>query len=242
MSVSAGAGSPLATPRLTVLLVHGAGGGSWEWNRWRAVLQAHGLLVHVIELQPGPEGLAATCFQDYALQLLRQLQRMPRPRVLVGASLGGLLSAACAHAADALVLINPLPAAPWGHATQRRAWDYVVTWRSQARLKSSRAAMTDADEVSVLYAFRHWRDESGRVMREARAGIEVEKPACPTLFVISAQDEDVPPNVSHTWAQAWQAEMLHTTVTTHVGPLLGRQAPGIAAETVAWLNQLGLRC
>ena len=241
MSLVTGAGSRPATANLSILLVHGAGGGVWEWNRWRAVLQAHAVSVHVIELEPIPAGLAANCFQDYVLQLLRQLQRLPRPRVLAGASLGGLVSAACAHAADALVLINPLPAAPWGHATQRRAWDDVVAWRGRARLASTRMAMKDADEASALYAFRHWRDESGKVMREAQAGIEVHKPACPALFVISAQDHHVPPDISLAWANAWQAENLQTTATTHVGPLLGLQAPRIAAETVAWLNQLGLR-
>ena len=237
-----GAGTQAAQAKLSVLLVHGAGGGAWEWNLWRAVLAAYGLCVHVIELQPVPAGLSSTSFQDYALQLRRQLQRMPAPRVLIGASLGGLLAVACADAGDALVLVNPLPPAAWGRATpRRRQWDDVIAWRGQARVASTRAAMADADEASALFAFRHWRDESGKVMREAQDGIEVDKPACPALFVISAQDQDVPPQISLAWAQAWQAKKLQTTATTHVGPLLGSLAPRIAAETVAWLNRLGLR-
>ena len=220
------------------LLIHGAGGGAWEWNRWRGVLEAHAVTVQAMELQPAAAGLAATTLQDYALQVRAVLRESPRPRVLVGASLGGLLAAMCASEADALVLVNPLPPAPWHQRLVLREWGEVVRWQRHARLASTRDAMKDADEASALFAFRHWRDESGGAISEAYAGIEVGKPACPALFVVSGQDEDVSPRIISDWARAWRSDRLETIAPSHVGPLLGREAPRIAAQAVAWLNRL----
>lgn len=221
------------------LLVHGAGGGAWEWNLWRDALEAHAIAVHVLELQPSPAGLAATTLQDYRAQVGDALQALPHPRVLIGASLGGLLAAMCADHSDALVLVNPLPPAPWHRQLPPRDWSAdPVPWRRNARLASTRNALCDADEASVTFAFRHWRDESGSVLREARAGVEIGKPACPALLIASARDEDVPPRIISAMATEWRADLLETLASSHVGPLLGRAAPAIARQAVAWLNRL----
>lgn len=220
------------------MLIHGAGGGAWEWDRWRGVLEAHAIAVQAMELQPASRGLAATALQDYVNQVQLALRVSQRPRVLVGASLGGLLAAICAGEADALVLVNPLAPAPWHRRLNQRPWEGVVPWQRNARLHSTRVAMRDADDASALWAFRHWRDESGQALREAHAGIEVGKPDCPALFVVSERDEDVPPEIISDWARAWRADRLETIASSHVGPLLGRQAQAIAAEAVAWLNRL----
>lgn len=221
------------------LLIHGAGGGAWEWSRWRGVLEAHAIAAQAVELQPAEQGLAATALQDYTVQVGMALQGLQRPRVLVGASLGGLLAAMCADEADALVLVNPLPPAPWHQRLPERSWDRVVRWQSNARLHSTRQAMQDADDASALWAFRHWRDESGQALGEAQAGVEIEKPDCPALFVVSERDEDVAPAIVLEWMQVWRADRLETLANSHVGPLLGRQAQAVATQAVAWLNRLG---
>ena len=222
------------------LLIHGAGGGAWEWNRWQSVLEAHALSVGAMTLVPAREGLAATKLQDYLDQVGAALQAMPRPRVLVGASLGGLLAALCAQEADAVVLVNPLPPAPWHAQLPRCEWEALVPWQRNARMASSQDAMIDSDEASVLFAFRRWRDESGAVLCEAQSGIAIEKPSCPALFVVSSRDLDVPQAIIGAWSQAWQAEQLETLAGSHVGPLLGDHAADIASQTVAWLNRLAV--
>lgn len=220
----------------SALLIHGAGGGGWEWNLWRGVFQAHGIRVCAPDLQPTSAGLVATRFGDYEAQMRRALLALPAPRAVVGASLGGLLAARVVDIADALVLINPLPPAPWHRQLPPRDWPAIVPWKNNARLDSTQCSMPDSDEATALYAFRHWRNESGAVLREAYAGIEVEAPRCPALFVLSGKDEDVPPSLSASTASAWRAEVMETVAISHVGPLLGRVAPAIAGQTVAWLN------
>lgn len=224
------------------LLIHGAGGGAWEWNRWRGVFEAHAIGAQAVELQTGPQGIASTSLHDYARQVREELRQMQRPRVVVGASLGGLLAAISADDADALILVNPLPPAPWNERLPARNWEPVVPWQRNGRLQATRVAMDEADDASALLAFRRWRDESGAALGEAQAGVAIESPDCPALFVVSAQDEEVPPEAVSEWATAWRADKLETIADSHLGPLLGRHAQSIAVQAVAWLNRLGGTC
>lgn len=220
----------------SALLVHGAGAGGWEWNAWRGVFGAAGIRVEAPDLAPSAAGLEHTGLGDYLQQVRDALRRLPRPRALAGASLGGLLAAMAADDADALVLVNPLPPAPWHAQLPPREWPGIVPWRRDARLASTRRAVPDADDASALFAFRHWRDESGAVMRAAYAGVDIEPPACPVLCIASQLDEDVPPALTAALALAWNADLLRVDALSHAGPLLGRDAAKAAAQALAWLS------
>jgi pimeloyl-ACP methyl ester carboxylesterase len=224
-------------PRVAVF-VHGAGGGGWEWGVWSRVFAAHGFEVMAPDLVPGPAGLAATTLQDYAGQVEAWLgeaeRRQPGAfRVLVGASLGGLLALMRAQAADALVLVNPMP--PDGLPSPPRP--AVVPWGRDASLAGTRRAMPDADDIAALFAFRRWRDESGRVLDQAAAGLAVERPRGSVLVLASDDDEDVPPERSETLARQLGARFQRWP-GSHVGPLLGRRAADAAGLAVEWLNAL----
>ena len=220
----------------SVLMVHGGGGGGWEWAVWRGVFEAARVQVHAPDLQASPRGLSQTRFEDYVAQVRTRLEALPRPRAVVGASLGGLLAAACADAADAAVLVNPLPPAPWHAQLPQRDWPDVVPWQRDARLTGTRRAMPDADEATALFAFRHWRDESGLAMREAYAGIAVARPGCRVLCIASMVDDDVPPALTAALASDWGASLLRAQAVSHVGPLLGRGAADCAGQALAWLS------
>jgi len=232
--LEAASGEP--QPIRRAVLVHGAGGGDWEWNVWRRVFAAHGVEVHAVDLRPAEAGLELTGFDDYATQVRVALEAMPRPRALVGASLGGLLAMACADEADALVLVNPLPPAPWAERLPLGERPDLVPWRRDARLASTRRALPDSDDATALYAFRRWRDESGLVLRQAHAGLLLDAAVCPTLCIASAEDEDVPPELTAELAHAWGADLLRVASPGHVGPLLGRDAAAVASQAAAWLS------
>lgn len=214
------------------MLVHGAGGGGWEWEAWTRVFAAAGLAVAAPDLQPAPAGLVATRLDDYAVQVRAWLAAAPWPRLLVGASLGGLLAAMAADAADALVLVNPLP--PDGLPATGPI-PAVVPWGRCATLAGTRRALPGADDAAALWAFRRWRDESGQVLREARAGRALSRPGCPVLVIASGADEDVPAARSIALAQAWGATAWPVP-GGHVDPLLGRQAAALAAATLDWVS------
>ncbi|MBD9376091.1 alpha/beta fold hydrolase [Pseudoxanthomonas sp. PXM04] len=219
----------------SALFLHGAGGGGWEWNLWSGIWRAQGIAVNAPDLQPADAGLEATEWEDYRRQAAAWLAALPRPRVLVGASMGGLLALQAAAEADALVAINPLPPAPLHTALPAREWPARVAWRRHARLASTRRAMPESDPASILYALRRWRDESGAVLRAAQSGIEIPMPDCPALFMASRRDGDVPAQAVRRLAGQAGGAFVELG-GDHLAPLMGRDAPRAARQAVEWLN------
>ncbi len=230
-------------PAAAVVCVHGAGAGGWEWNVWSRVLASEGFAVTAPDLQPSAAGLEATTFADYRRQILeactdQRTSHPAAPLVVVGASLGGLLALSVAKAvrADALVLVNALPPAgvlsrPLGAPHPPR-----VRWGSERSIASTCRALPDADDAARLYAFTRWRDESGRVLDEARVGVPVEPVRCPTLVLASECDDDIPTAASRALSVRCMADFEMLPRASHAGPLLGTSAAGIAARVASWLH------
>ena len=224
--------------RKTALFLHGAGGGGWEWRFWEPVFQARGWRTHAPDLMPAPGGLERTRLADYAAQAERAaVSESDRPLVLVGASMGGLLALMTARALKpaALVLVNAVP--PKGVSKKTPPADYppVVKW-ADGPLKETRDAMLDSDEATIRLAWKRWRDESGAVMNALGRGVEVPDPPCPILVMIGGRDTDVSPETSLALAARLGADVFRYAATSHVGPLLGRRAPEIAADAERWLT------
>ena len=230
--------SPL-TPR--VVFVHGGGGGGWEWTVWMRVFAARGLRVCARDLLPAAAGLAVTSLDDYRAQVVSWCRPLSAeahaPVVLVGASLGGLLAMAVAAevGAHALVLVNPLPPDGLAGKPAAEAYPAIIPWGRERSLAGTRKAMPDADDAARLFAFRHWRDESGLALGQARAGVAIEPAGCPVLIMASAGDEDVPETVSRALAARCRADYRCLPNSSHLGPLLGRQAAGSAERALDWL-------
>lgn len=219
-----------------VVCVHGAGGGGWEWAIWARVLGARGHDVFAPDLVPDPRGLAATRFEEYRAQVIDWCRGLSQPPVLVGASLGGLLALTVVrdvHAA-ALVLVNPLQPSGLVDSLPSPA---VVPWRSRRSFASTERAMPDADDAARLHAFRRWRDESGAVLDDARAGVPIEAPACPVLVFASEHDADVPAESTGLLAATLEADFERIRGASHVGPLLGHSAARTAERVCDWLAQ-----
>jgi pimeloyl-ACP methyl ester carboxylesterase len=221
----------------TVVCVHGAGGGGWEWAIWARVLAHRGFAVIAPDLKPSPAGIEKTSFADYREQVLEWCRGAGDGAVLVGASLGGLLALAVAHAIRpaALILVNPLPPAGVLARPLHEPWPALVPWARTGSLAATQRAMPDADDAARLFALRRWRDESGAALNEARDGIAVEAPRCPTLFLASEDDADIPPAAVRSLAVRFAADFRSIPGASHVGPLLGRAAARVAADACEWL-------
>ena len=223
--------------RPTVVAVHGAGGGGWEWGIWARVLVVHGFGVIAPDLKPSSAGIEKTSFLDYRAQVMDWCAGARGGLVLAGASLGGLLALAVAPRVRpaAMILVNPLP--PAG-VIARPLYDSrppLVPWGRDRSLTATRRAMPDADDAARLYALRRWRDESGAVLNEAREGVAVEVTHCPTLLFAGEHDADVPAVASRSLAVRLSADFRQIPGASHVGPLLGRSAADTAAQAAEWL-------
>lgn len=223
---------------MAVVMVHGAGGGGWEWRLWAEVFAAAGWAVDAPDLLPVAEGPAATRLEDYRAQVLDRCLAHGPPCVLVGASLGGLLalSAAAQAKARALVLVNPMPPAGIEPRPQLRMRPAIVPWSASA-LADTRLALPDADPATARWAHVRWRDESGVAINQAWAGIAVDPPICPVLVVAAGDDLDIPPATSRALANRLNADFMTVRDTSHLGILLGRRAAAAAGLAAAWLRQ-----
>ncbi len=230
---------PQPNHRPSVAMIHGAGGGVWEYRFWRRAFEDAGWLVFGADLQPGPLGLVRTSLADYRRQVLGWPPSGEPPDAVIGASMGGWLAlhAAAAWRAKALVLINPVPPhgveAAW---TPPEPIPEVVAW-SQSTLDETARALPDAEPEVVRWASRKWRDESGLVLRELAAGVEAPRPRCPTLVIVSELDADVPPQTALAVARWCGAEAITIPGASHVGPLLGRSASSCAALALDWIQR-----
>ncbi|WP_397608336.1 alpha/beta fold hydrolase [Silanimonas sp.] len=222
------------------LFLHGAGAWGGQWVIWRRLFEAEGWQVDAPDFEPAAGGLAATRFDDYVAQAVDAVEAAPVD-VLVGASLGGLLAvAAMARVAQAsrpraLVLVNPLPPAPWIAAVPpfTNSSD-VVPWCSEGRFASTQRALPEAGFADQQLAFRHWRDESAAVLHEAHAGLPWSDTGVPTLLIASDADEAIPPAVSGAYAQGIGASLCRVP-GGHVAPVMGPSAVRSAQAALAWL-------
>jgi len=218
----------------TAILIHGAGGGGWEYARWTPILTAAGYQVIAPDLQPVAAGLAATTFADYVAQVQGWLPAAG-PILLVGASMGGILALQVAAALQpaALVLVNSVPPAGVGAPRAGNVRPAIVRW-ANGPLAETRAALFDSDEATIHWAWPRWRDESGAVLNHIAAGITLPPPTCPTLVVLSEQDTDIPYQSGLALAAWAKADVLLYHGMSHVGPLLSRRAEEVARTVVTW--------
>jgi pimeloyl-ACP methyl ester carboxylesterase len=219
---------------MRALLVHGAGGGAWEWEAWVPALVARGIEPLAIELAPAAGGLERTRYEDYLAQVIEAGEGC---RALIGASLGGLLvlEAAACLAARALVLVNPLPPSPWHRLLPPRLFPPRIPWSLSATEEGTRRAMPDADEATVRSAARRWRDESGAVLAAAWAGRTVSRLAIPVLLLVSEADDELPTEALRACAEGLGAETWTIPAAGHLSPLLGRDAMRLAGAAADWL-------
>jgi pimeloyl-ACP methyl ester carboxylesterase len=227
----------------TVVLIHGAGGGGWEWDHWKPVFTKAGWQFVAKDLVPAKAGLPATTVEDYAAQVVSWVPANAGPLVLVGASMGGVLSLMAAErlsgkrTISAVVLVNSVPPREVERPTLTEVKTYpeIVKWAGGPR-KETADAMPDSDEKTIEFAWKRWRDESGKVMNALRAGIPVPAPKAPALVVIGEKDTDIAPATSRAIASYLKADVHEYAGMSHVGPLLGRRAGEVARATLAWIE------
>lgn len=194
---------------------------------------------------PCADGLAATRLSDHLQQSVEAAKAFAERPVLIGASLGGLLALLVADASSggqsaagpsALVLINPVPPAPWAAQCPVRVRpEGVLPWRTQGRFKSSQRALPASCFADQQFAFQHWRDESAALLRDAQGGVHCASPACPMLVIASDEDAEVPPAISAAFAAAHGASFLRVR-GGHLDPVMGGSAARAAVSALAWLN------
>jgi len=103
--------------RPPLLFVHGLGHGAWCWEKWLDAAADAGWSATAVSLRGhgnSPGRLRTALLRQYADDVIATALSLPRPAVLVGHSMGGLVvqQALARYAARAAVLVAPVPAHP----------------------------------------------------------------------------------------------------------------------------------
>ena len=230
------AAAALAISQTTVVMIHGAGGGGWEYDLWKPVFEKAGYKVIARDLIPAKGGLAHTNVTHYLDQVVSWCPKTGRV-VIVGASMGGILALMAAQEVfpARVVLVNSVPSDEIAQLPMSEPAPDVVQW-ANGPLKDTEVSMPDSDRKTILWAWKKWRNESGTVMNQIRTGIIVNRPNCPSLVVIGGNDTDISPEISFKSAGMYSSQVLYYPKMSHVGPLLSTKAKSVAADVIEWLK------
>lgn len=238
----------------TLVLVHGAGGGAWEWIVWEETIRAlqpswECISVHLSPLEG--KDYETTSLEDYVEQVISSGQTVNRDKrllVLIGASMGGTLTAKAAETLqpDALVFVCTTIPLLIGRSSSTRPPPAPLSparieWQG-GHLQATVDALPDATLDMCEFACARWRDESGAVVNSINAGVEVNliSPTAgggvPMCFVVPGDDDSIPPTRQVAFAhEIGAACVLEYEGMSHVGPLLGTRASEVCRDVVAFL-------
>ena len=201
----------------TAVFIHGAFCGGWCFADMMPVIAQRGWECHAPDLPfhaPGPARtpdpqLARQGIADYTRDMAAFVKQFPKPPVIFGHSMGGLIAQqlAAQGLARALVLLAPAP--PWGVLPSTPGemalakglmqaspfWDKALNPSFEVAKGDSLASL-DADGQRRI--FDMFSSESGRALFElffwmfdaARANaVETHKVTCPVLVVAGEEDK-----------------------------------------------------
>jgi pimeloyl-ACP methyl ester carboxylesterase len=231
------------TPSAQLLLLPGSAHGGWCYRFWAPAFAACGFAAHALT-RPGigeapPLDEAAFCARstvEEAATIAQILAGLPRPRVLVGHSLGGILAqlAATRTACDGLVLVAS--SAPSQLGIRR----HVLFPPDRPVMPNAERARDDwyaeAEPAIRDWAIARLGAESPGVLNGAggRAELDPAAIACPVLVLSGGRDRSlVPPGAE--LAALYGGAHRHFARAGHM-PMLEPVALDMARAIIAWLD------
>lgn len=240
-----------------LLFVHGAYAGAWCWDEHFLSWFAHrGYEAHALSLSghgasPDRSLLDTYSIDDYVRDLGRVAERMPRPPVLIGHSMGGLVVQKYLERADApaAVLLSSVPpqgllGSAFGLALRRPALMTELN-RLMGGGRVDAHALRDAlfhqpvaDDDLRRY-LRASQPESHRAIWDMTL-FNLPNPArvaaVPMLVLGSEHDELIPPNLVRMTASTYRLEAEILPDLGH-GLMLERGWATVAGRIHAWLSR-----
>lgn len=232
-----------------VLMVHGAFHGAWAFEPWSQLLSRFGFPSHRLGLRnhvPGlslaPEQICSTTMDDYADDVMAAINCIGAPVILMGHSLGGLISQMAAMRAatnvKALVLIGS--AGP-GQLGETRDFDWPEDQPLLFPPERMRTSMfNEIDDETFAQVYRRLVPESPRALNQSGRGrvmIDPDRIMCPRLVVGTGHD-GIGLHTPDRIAAYLGADCLRVTGTSH-DCVAEPSGYTVLFEIIRWLMTVG---
>lgn len=233
--------------RKPLYMLHGELGGSWLWQRFLGYFAPRGWEGHALNLRghywSETADFATLDFSTYVDDVVAAADLMPRPPIVLGHGLGGLLALRLAEqrAVSGVVLIaSALPGAllppPPPHLVRMTPREYrreLIGWDGALeQLRRQHSDLTLADVARVQHMMGA---ESGAARRQMLEGVEVsleQLPDVPKLVISAGLDRAFPPEDSERLADWLGAEHVSFGAHSHYGLVIGEESFVPVADAV----------
>jgi len=255
---------PTVTP---IVFVHGAFCGGWAFDGFREPFEAAGFETHAPNLPHHERGadleqLALAGLKDYTQSIAHYARGLAAPPVLVGHSLGGLVSQMAAMHVPVAGLVLLAPSAPWGvppttldeHSHQFGLSLLGDYWRRPVPPDYRVARATTLDRLAredARRTFARFVPESGRAIREAvqwwidhsmASQAPVYRIAAPVLGISGGRDRVNPSSTIRRVISRFPSGQAHFHEFPEMSHwLVGEPEAGdVATMTLQWLMARGI--
>lgn len=238
-----------------ILFVHGAFSRAAHFAYWVDFFSGHGFECHAPSL-PGHdpsdrEALASLDLADYLAALMQVRDRLQRPPIVIGHSMGGLLAQAIAAGSPCAALVC-VAAAPPGILTARlRALPHLLAMLPAIlagrvlRPRPSmfrRLALHDLPEPERGALAASLGAESGRAYRAMVLGLLRIDPTaikCPVLCLSGGRERVITPRTAHRVAALYRAR--HIVFPDRGHWLIAASAgTAVCGAVLGWLREIGI--
>lgn len=250
----------------SIVMIHGMWGGSWYWENYKNYFNDRGyqchtptLLYHDIDPKDRPDPrLGNTSLLDYAQDLEEYIGKLDEKPILMGHSMGGLLSQILGARGLASGLVLLTPASPSGinalkYSVIKSFWSILTTWgfwKKPNRISFEVAVYSILHllpEVDQKAAYEKFIYESGKAAFEIgfwlldpkrAAKVNEKKVTCPVLVISGSQDRITPASVVQKVAKKYQNVSTYKEFENHAHWVIGESGWEKIAEFIYdWLKQ-----
>lgn len=249
----------------TIVMIHGMWGNSWYWQDYKQFFESKGytcitpdLRFHTMDpkASPDPE-LGETSLLDYADDLEKEIKKLPSKPILMGHSMGGLLSQMLAERGLAKAIVLLTPASPSGIMALRLSviksfWSTMIRWRFWEKpmiqtfdeaVYSMMHLLPPEEQKSSYEKFVY---ESGRAAFEIgfwlfdsrkASKVDASKVTCPVLVIAGKEDRITPASVVERVAGKYKSVSTYRVFDHHAHWVVGE--PGwqdVAGYAYEWLT------
>ena len=251
----------------TIFMIHGMWGGPWYWENYKGLFEKEDyhcvtttLRFHDMDPKntPNPQ-LGTTSLLDYAEDLEREIRQLGVKPIIMGHSMGGLLTQMLGSRGLAKALVLLTSASPAGIMALKPSviksfWSVQTSWgfwKKPMRQTFNEAIysmlhLLPSDEQKETY--EKFVYESGRAAAEigywlfdpkGASKVDESKVTCPVLVVASAEDRITPASVAQQVAKKYKAVSTYKEFESHAHWVIAESGWQEIAEYVAgWLEQV----